>query len=133
MKTPRNPKQVHPPIAGYSHQIEVTGTPRWLVLSGQIGRRSDGQVPKDPVEQLMVTLENLRHNLDAAAMDVADLVKLTIYLVGDIDTQRRREVLGAWLAGHVPAMTVLHVSALAAPAYRVEIDAWACRDDTNGD
>lgn len=132
MKTSRNPERVHPPIAGYSHQIEVTGSQRWLVLSGQVGRRVDGQVPEEPVEQLTVALENVRYNLEVAAMDVADVVKLTIYLVGEIGTQRRRDVLGAWLSGHEPCMTLLFVSALAAPVYRVEIDAWACRDDTSG-
>jgi enamine deaminase RidA (YjgF/YER057c/UK114 family) len=131
MKTSRNPERMHPPIAGYSHQIEVTGSQRWLVLSGQVGRRVDGQVPEEPVEQLAVALENLRHNLEAAAMDVADVVKLTLYLVGEFGTQRRRDVLGAWLGGHEPCMTLLFVSALAAPVYRVEIDAWASRDDTS--
>lgn len=129
MKIPRNPERVHPPVAGYRHQIEVTGAQRWLVLSGQIGSRVDGHTPEDPIEQLKVALENVRHNLDAASMDVSDIVKFTLYLVGEINTQRRREVLGAWLAGHQPAMTVLYVAALAGPAYRVEIDVWACRDE----
>jgi 2-iminobutanoate/2-iminopropanoate deaminase len=132
MKTFRNPEEVHPPIAGYTHQIEVSGAQRWLVLSGQIGRRADGVVPDDPVEQVAVALENLARNLEAAAMEVPDIVKLTIYLVGKIDAQHRREVLAAWLNGHEPCMTVLFVSALAAPAYRVEIDAWACRADDGG-
>lgn len=59
-------------------------------------------------------------------MRLEDVVKLTIYLVGDIDIQRRREVIGTWLADHKPCMTLLFVSALATPQYRVEIDAWAC-------
>lgn len=129
MKIPRNPEQVHAPVAGYTHQIEVTGAQRWLVLSGQIGRYADGHTPEDPINQLRVALENLRHNLDSANMDVSDIVKLTIYLVGEIDTQARRKTLDAWLDGYQPSMTVLYVAALAAPIYRVEIDAWACQDE----
>lgn len=129
MRTARDPESVHAPIAGYTHQIEVTGTPRWLVLSGQIGMRRSGEVPEDPVEQLAVALDNVSAQLDAAWMDVSDLVKVTFYLVGEFDTARRREVIASWAAGHRPCTTVLYVSALAGPEYRVEVDAWACRDD----
>jgi 2-iminobutanoate/2-iminopropanoate deaminase len=68
----------------------------------------------------------VRLNLEAAGMGVADLVKLTWYLVGEIDTPRRRAVTAAWLDAHEPASTLVYVAALAAPIYRVEIDAWAC-------
>lgn len=129
MKTARNPEHIHAPVAGYHHQIDISGAQRWLVLSGQIGRRADGSTPEDPLEQLSIALANVGHNLERAQMDVRDIVKLTLYLVGEIDTERRREILDAWLAGHRPAMTLLYVVALAAPIYRVEIDAWACQDD----
>jgi 2-iminobutanoate/2-iminopropanoate deaminase len=129
MRTFRNPEGVHRPVAGYTHQVEVPGEVRWLVLSGQIGMREDGTVPEDPVEQMEVALDNLRCNLDAAGMEVGDLVKLTIYLVGEIDPERRREALGRRLEGHRPCMTLVFVAGLAAPVYRVEIDAWACASE----
>jgi 2-iminobutanoate/2-iminopropanoate deaminase len=125
MKKYRNPANVHEPIAGYTHQIEVTGPERLLILSGQVGRREDGTVPDDPVEQLDVALENLIRNLQAANMNVNDILKLTFFLVGEIDTLRRRELISARLNGHKPCMTVLFVSALVSPIYKVEIDAWA--------
>jgi enamine deaminase RidA (YjgF/YER057c/UK114 family) len=120
---------VHQPIAGYTHQIEVTGTPRWLVLSGQLGRTLAGTVPTDPIEQLTLALDNLRANLDAAGMEITDLVKLTLYLVGDLDAERRKHALTDRLGGHRPCLTLLFVAGLAAPEYRVEIDAWAARED----
>ncbi|HEX6605960.1 MAG TPA: RidA family protein [Chloroflexia bacterium] len=129
MKEYRNPANVHPPVAGYTHQIEVREPARWLVLSGQIGKREDGTVPTAPVEQLDVALDNVIRNLQAAGMDLPDLVKLTFYLVGDMDPQRRREVTAARLNGHQPCMTVLVVAALAHPDYKVEIDAWASSSD----
>ncbi|MFD7498522.1 RidA family protein [Streptomyces sp. NPDC059832] len=98
---------------------------RWLVLSGQIGMRQDGSVPPDPIEQIGVALENLRSNLDAVGMVVSDLVKLTFYLVGDMDPAARRAVVAEFFGDHLPATTLLYVSALAAPTLRVEIDAWA--------
>jgi enamine deaminase RidA (YjgF/YER057c/UK114 family) len=71
-------------------------------------------------------MENLFRNLRAANMDVGDILKLTFYLVGEWDSDRRRELIAARLQGHQPCMTLLYVAALAAPIYKVEIDAWAC-------
>ncbi len=127
MKEYRNPPDVHPPIAAYTHQIEVRGPERLLVLSGQVGRKQDGAVPDDPIEQLDVALDNLERNLRAANMEVQDIVKITFYLVGEMDAARRREVIAARLKGHQPCTTLVYVAALASPIYRVEIDAWASR------
>ena len=125
----RDPATLHAPVAAYSHQVEVPAGARWLVLSGQIGVRSDGSVVATAEEQLAVALDNIRLNLDAAGMTVSDLVKLTIYLVGDVDAARRRAILGDFFGAHRPALTLLFVAALAAPAFRVEIDAWAAKVD----
>ena len=125
MKKYRNPPNVHQPIAAYTHQIELSGSERWLILSGQVGRKVDGIVPDDPIEQLDVALENLERNLLAANMGVQDIVKLTFYLVGEMDATRRRDVIAARLQSHQPCMTLLFVAALASPIYKVEIDAWA--------
>lgn len=129
MTIARNPEDVHAPVAAYAHQLEVGPGGRWLVLSGQIGMEPDGTVPGDPVAQVALALENVRRNLAAAGMDVPHLVKLTFYLVGDIDAQGRREAVAEFLAGHLPCTTLLYVSALASPALRVEIDAWAHSGD----
>ena len=125
MKKFHNPETVHGPLAGYTHQIEIIEVKRWLVLSGQIGMLVDGTLPYDPIEQFKIALDNIHKNLQAAGMEIQDLVKLTIYLVGEIDTKKRREVLAEWLGGHSPCSTLLYVAALASPDIKVEIDAWA--------
>jgi enamine deaminase RidA (YjgF/YER057c/UK114 family) len=129
MKEFRNPQDVHTPLGSYTHQIEVRGNERLLVISGQVGMRQDGTVPEDPLEQIDVAFENIFRNLRAAGMDVNDLIKLTYYLVGEIDTSRRREVVLAKLQGHQPCSTLLYVAGLASPVYKVEIDAWASRPE----
>jgi enamine deaminase RidA (YjgF/YER057c/UK114 family) len=123
----RSPDGIHPPLGGYSHQVEVSGSQRWLVMAGQVGRTLDGTVPSDPIEQIEIALENVRINLEGAGMEVKDLVKLTWYLVGEIDSAKRRQITAAWLGGHQPCSTLLYVAGLAAPEYKVEIDSWACR------
>ncbi len=125
----RNPDTIHPPIGAYSHQVEASGGGRWLAIAGQVGRTVDGHVPEDPIEQVKQALENVRRNLEAAGMEVADVAKLNWYLVGQIDSARRRDALLAWLDGNPPpASTLVYVAALAAPEYRVEVEAWAYRE-----
>jgi enamine deaminase RidA (YjgF/YER057c/UK114 family) len=125
MKEFRNPQNVHAPLGGYSHQAEITGNERILALSGQVGMREDGTVPNDPLEQIDVAFENIFRNLRAANMDVQDIFKLTYYLVGEMDTAKRRELVASKLQGHQPCSTLLYIAGLASPIYRVEIEAWA--------
>lgn len=127
MKDFRNPSNIHAPLGSYSHQIEITGSERMLILSGQVGMHEDGTLPDDALEQVDVALENILRNLQAANMGVQDIVKLTYYLVGEIDTAKRRELVAAKLQGHKPCSTLLYVARLATPDVRVEIDAWASR------
>ena len=128
MKIARNPQNIHPPVAPYVHQIEVTGPQRWLTLSGQIGMLTDGSIPEDAIAQLKIALENIKRNLDSADMEVQDITKLVFYLVGDMNAQQRKEIMDDFLQGHLPCTTLLYVVALAAPAIKVEIDAWACKE-----
>jgi enamine deaminase RidA (YjgF/YER057c/UK114 family) len=129
MKTPRDPSTVHPPLAAYSHQIEISGGERQLVISGQVGMTAGGDIPEDPIEQLGVALDNVERNLEAAGMDLGDLVRLTTYAVGEWDNDARRRLVASRLGGHRPCMTLIFVAALASPALRVELDAWASRAD----
>lgn len=127
MKESRNPQDIHPPIGAYSHQIEVRDNERLLVISGQVGMREDGTVPEDPLEQVDIAFENILRNLRAAGMDVKDLIKMNYYLVGEIDTAKRREMIASKLQGHKPCSTLVYVAALASPVFKVEIEAWASR------
>jgi enamine deaminase RidA (YjgF/YER057c/UK114 family) len=127
MKEYRNPQDVHKPLGSYSHQIEIRGNERLLVISGQVGMKEDGTVPDDPFEQIDIAFDNIFCNLRAANMDVKDIIKITYYLVGEMDTAKRREVVLSRLEGHQPCSTLLYVAALASPVLRVEIDAWASR------
>jgi len=127
MKEFRNPSDIHEPVGSYSHQIEIRGNERLLVVAGQVGMRQDGSLPDDPLEQIDIAFENILRNLRAAGMDVKDLIKVNYYLVGDIDTAKRREVILSKLQGHKPCSTLVYVAALASPAFHVEIEAWASR------
>jgi enamine deaminase RidA (YjgF/YER057c/UK114 family) len=126
MKEFRNPQDVHEPLGSYSQQVEIRNE-RILVISGQVGMSKDGTIPDDPYEQIDLAFENIFRNLRAANMDVRDIIKVTYYLVGEFDIAKRREVVLSKLQGHQPCSTLIYVAALASPAFRVEIDAWASR------
>ncbi|MEK4627381.1 MAG: RidA family protein [Solibacillus sp.] len=128
MKISRNPDTIHNPVAPYVHQIEVIGPNRWLNLSGQLGMRIDGTVPENPLEQLKLALENVNKNLEAAEMEIKDLTKMVFYFVGDFEVEQRRKIIGDFLGEHLPCTTMMYVVALAAPSFKVEIDAWACKN-----
>jgi 2-iminobutanoate/2-iminopropanoate deaminase len=54
-------------------------------------------------------------------------VKITTYVVGEIDPAGRKAEMDRLLGPHVTTSTLVFVAALAAPQYKVEIDAWAIR------
>ena len=84
-------------------------------------------MPEDPVEQYAVALGNVVANLAAAGFEPADLVKLTTYAVGPIDPAGRRTALDRVLGGHLTTSTFVYVAGLAAPEFKVEVEAWAAR------
>jgi enamine deaminase RidA (YjgF/YER057c/UK114 family) len=127
MKISRNPNNVHPPLAKYVHQIEVNGDYRWLNLSGQVGIELNGTLSDDPMKQMEVALDNIKRNLKAAEMDINDLTKITFYMVGEFEANRRRECIGNFLNGCDVCMTMIYVAGLASKEIKVEIDAWACK------
>jgi enamine deaminase RidA (YjgF/YER057c/UK114 family) len=96
-------------------------------MSGQLGMMADGNVPDDPIRQLEVAFDNVVANLHAAQMDVSDLIKLTIYLVGEFDVTQRRAVISSYLKEPWPCVTMVIIAGLALPEYKVEIDAWAAQ------
>ena len=132
MKTFRNPADVHAPQGNYTHQVEIWGPERVVVLSGQVGARPDGSIPDDPLEQLDQLMENIGRNLSAAGMAFGDVFKITSFLVGDFDLAGFRARLLQRFGDHKPCSTLLRVAGLASPVYRVEIEVWASKEIERG-
>jgi enamine deaminase RidA (YjgF/YER057c/UK114 family) len=127
MKQSHNPEAIHPPVGRYVHSIEVSGESRLLFISGQVGKDRDGHVPPDPLEQFELALRNVLAILADAGFEPTDLVKIVTYVVGELPSVGRREAIDRVLGDHVTTSTLLFISSLAAPEYKIEIDAWAVR------
>ncbi|MCL2840371.1 MAG: RidA family protein [Defluviitaleaceae bacterium] len=122
----RNPDTIHAPLAGYSHQAEISGDAKWLIMSAQIGMDKNKTIPDDVYSQIELAFDNIALNLKASGMEIKNLAKLVFYFVGSHDIEKRRNLISKRLGVHQPCMTVIYVAGLASPALKVEIDAWAC-------
>lgn len=114
------------PTAGYSHVAEFSG--RLVAVSGQVAFDAEGSiVGRDDVEaQARQVFRNLQTALGAVGADLANVVKLTVFLtdIGDVATVRR--VRNEFVdAASPPASTLVQVTALVDPALKIEVEALA--------
>ncbi|KAL4814640.1 hypothetical protein BDW67DRAFT_186439 [Aspergillus spinulosporus] len=97
-------------------------------VAGQAGMTKDGTVPTDYESQIHLALLNLRKILILSGASVKDILKLTLYIVNyDPESRVHTRHLQRFLAGHRPAITLVPVAQLAAPAWLFEVDAVAVR------
>jgi enamine deaminase RidA (YjgF/YER057c/UK114 family) len=99
-----------------------------IYLRGQIGQDLDtrGSVGVGDVEaQAEQAMRNIELLLHEAGAQLADIVKVVVYLTDIRFREPVYRVMGRWLKGVYPVSTGLVVSALARPEWLVEIDATA--------
>lgn len=99
-----------------------------VYLRGQVGQDLDTRESVgigDPVAQTRQAMANIDMLLTEAGSELADIVKVVVYLT---DPRYREPVyreMGRWLEGVHPVSTGIVVDALARPEWVVEIDATA--------
>ncbi|RBP64898.1 enamine deaminase RidA (YjgF/YER057c/UK114 family) [Brevibacterium sanguinis] len=103
-----------------------------VYLRGQIGQDLDTRESVgigDVTAQTEKAMANIKMLLEEAGSSLADIVKVTVYI---IDPRYREDVyrtMGKWLKGVYPVSTGIVVQALARPEWLVEIDATAVISD----
>lgn len=124
-----NPSTIHPPFAAYAHGIEVPAGSRLVFCSGQLGIGADAVVPEGAEAQATLCFKAIGAILAEAGMSLADLVRLNAYVTG-------REHLAGYMAARdrfvtapPPASTLMIVSGFTRPAFVVEVEAVAARQD----
>jgi enamine deaminase RidA (YjgF/YER057c/UK114 family) len=123
-----NPPELVQPVH-YTHVVTASDS-TLVFISGQVAYDSEGKVIGDGdfETQARKAFENLVIALNAAGATFADVLKLTMYVVGYTPVHRDvlRKIRGEFFAGITsPASTLLGVEALARPELLVEIDAIA--------
>ena len=115
-----------PPVNGYSHAVAFSG--QLVAVSGQVPLDGQGRLAgqDDARAQVRQVFDNLTAALAAAGASMEHVVKLTVYLTDLADLDAFREVRDAYISlDKPPASTLVQVSGLVNPAFRVEIDALA--------
>lgn len=109
-------------IGTYSQAIMVEGG-RTVYLSGQIGLDPNTMQMADGVEaQIRRVFENLRAVAQAAGGDLADIVKLNVYLTDLAHFGKVNEIMATYCSQPYPARAAVGVSSLPRAAL-VEMDA----------
>lgn len=127
MKTVHNPASVHGPVGAYSHGIGTPAGARWLHVSGQLGTAPDGTLPAGIAAQSENAWRNVVEVLRDGGMDVADIVKVTVFVTDARLIPGAREGRAKVLGDAKPASTLLVVAGLAAPEYLIEVEAVAAK------
>ena len=121
-----------PPPVGYSHVAKVTGT--LVYVAGQVSSDASGQlVGEGNLEaQAEQVFKNLKLAIEAAGGTMADIVKMNVYLVAEVDQAEIptfRAVRDRYInTAKPPASTLAVVTRLARPGWLIEIEAIAAID-----
>ena len=121
-----NPSSFPQPQSNYSQGVVHRTDTERLVISGQVGVRSDGSIAEGLDAQMQQTWENFLAVLDAAGFDKADVVKVTLFTTVPALQEFRRGREKA-LEGYAPAATYVQVAGLADPNFLVEIEGEAIK------
>ena len=115
----------------YTQVIETQGG-RTIYIAGQVAWDADGNVVADDFQgQTKKVFANLKTAVESAGGTMADLVKMTIYIVNY--QEKHREIILTALNDYLdsekrPTSTLVGVQSLARPDLLIEIDAIAVID-----
>lgn len=123
-----NPTGIAGPFATYAHGVEVESNARLLFGAGQTGQTLDGVVPEGIEDQAHIVWANMGMILHEAGMDFGDIVQLNMLLIDRSDRDGAMAVRDAELGEHRPASTLMYISGLANPEWKIEIDFIAARE-----
>jgi len=125
MNTPHTPTGVAPPFGHYCHAMQLPADAERLVISGQVGVMPDGTLGADIGQQAEWAWRNIVTILREASMDITNIVKYTTYLIRAQHVAAARNARNKALGDHRAASTLVVISALADPAWLIEIEAEA--------
>jgi enamine deaminase RidA (YjgF/YER057c/UK114 family) len=118
---------------GYSHIAKVTGG-TLVYISGQVPEDISGQLVGEGnlEEQAEQVFKNLKIAVEAAGGTMADIIKLNVYLVAEVDAAeipKFRAARDRYVnVQRPPASTLAVVTRLVRPGWLIEIDAIAAID-----
>ena len=118
------PEGMSPNGNRYTHVVKVGP---WVLIAGQTASDTDGNVVGvgDPKAQVGQVMKNLRTAVESVGGRFEDIVKTTVYVVGEEHLDAVREERAVYRPEKPPTSTLVVVSRLARPEFIVEIEAVA--------
>ena len=113
---------------GFSHAIEVGGPQRTLYIAGQVATDANGHIPGNIEAQCHLVWDRIEKLLQDAKMTLKDVVKTTVFLTSAGDIEGFRKVRAQRLGDVAPASTLVIITQLVRPEYKVEVEAIASKD-----
>ena len=120
-----SPNVPEPPPGRWSNALRVGDM---LFISGMVSRAPDGRTIEggDEYEQAKVIFGKIRSLVEAAGGVMADVVKMTIYVVNIKNNTEVWRSRREFFSGDFPCSTLVEVRSLATPEILIEIEAIAC-------
>lgn len=109
----------------YTHVVKAG---KLLFIAGQVGAGADGKlVGPGMAEQLDQVLKNLALALKSQGVDFGHVAKITVFVtsIEEFRSPEARAVRERHFGAHKPASTLVQISRLANPEFKVEIEAVA--------
>ncbi len=117
-----NPSNLAQP-RGYTHVVKAGNT---VYVAGQVGRRPDGTLAGSDIgSQTDQVFQNLRAALASVGAGFENVTKITVFLTHREDIPGFRTARDKHVTGEPPASTLVLISGLAEPEFRVEVEATA--------
>jgi enamine deaminase RidA (YjgF/YER057c/UK114 family) len=127
------PANMMAPI-GYSHIAKVNRG-SIVYLAGQVSGDASGKLvgEGDFEAQTEQVYRNIKTAVEAAGGTMRDIIKLTIYILAEVDTAelpKMRVIRDRYInVENPPASTLIFINRLARPGWLIEIEAVAALDD----
>lgn len=111
----------------YAHVVKAGNL---LFIAGQVGSTADGKVAGATMKaQTEQALKNLQTALASQRLDFSHVAKITIYTtsITEFRAAEVAEVRSKFFGQNRPASTLVQISQLASPEYKIEIEAIAAQ------
>jgi 2-iminobutanoate/2-iminopropanoate deaminase len=125
--TRSNPEGIHEPFASYSHVVTAEGAQKLVFCAGQVPADAQGNVlaPDSFEAQAKQVMENLTKALAGGGATLADVTKITVYIINPLDAPKARALINTHFGAHPPGSTLCILRGLANPNFLLEIEAIA--------
>ena len=110
------------PVSHYCHVVRAGD---WIWLSGMVGVQADGSIPESTVDQFQIALDTIDVCLREAGGRADQIVKVQVFMTDISERAAINPIRQRYFGEHLPASTLVEVSALVDPRMKVEIEAVA--------